>query len=213
MGRVKRKSVLQPALLGKLLLACVAHKSFQLAPKPFLLSRIDDNPTVIWIFPPKNTCPVKNQNHLSPIAKSTSPRLLDVTFFARCGDWKVHIMHHADFFRPSCILKKKKLAIIHHINFIAVSLNPMIFTNHGSPGEKSHITHYENSNHVSCSHRKLFMPPSLCFTQNKLNYVKMTSFCFCFFSLKTCHIYHKFLYMLNLHVSCKFCCVSGVLHL
>ena len=47
MGRVKRKSVLQPALLDKLSLACVAHKSFQLAPKPFLLSRIDDNPTVI----------------------------------------------------------------------------------------------------------------------------------------------------------------------
>ena len=30
-------------------------------------------------------------------------------------------------------------------------------------------------------HGKLLMPPSLCFTQNKLNYVKMTSFCFCFF--------------------------------
>ena len=62
-------------------------------------------------------------------------------------------------------------------------------------------------------HGKLLMPPSLCFTQNKLNYVKMTSFCLCFFLFKTRHIYHKFLYMLNLHVSCKFCCVSGVLHL
>ena len=27
----------------------------------------------------------------------------------------------------------------------------MIFTNHGSPEEKSHITHYENSNHASFS--------------------------------------------------------------
>ena len=77
----------------------------------------------------------------------------------------------------------------------------MVFTNHGSPEEKSQITHYENSNHASFSlfgmdpikydadnlgwavikcHGKLLMPPSLCFTQNQLNYVQMTSFCFCF---------------------------------
>ena len=31
----------------------------------------------------------------------------------------------------------------------------MIFTNHGSPEEKSHITHYENSNDAS---RSLFGP-------------------------------------------------------
>ena len=27
----------------------LAHKSFQLAPKPFFTSRIDYNPSVIWI--------------------------------------------------------------------------------------------------------------------------------------------------------------------
>ena len=126
------------------------------------------------------------------------------------------------------------IAITHHINCIAVNLNPMIFTNHGSPEEKSHITHYENSNHASCS---LFRPdqtvmliiwdgPSSNVTGNSLchppcaslriNWIMKKWLPFVsvfFFSFKTHHIYHKFVYMLNLHVSCKFCCVSGVLHL
>ena len=117
------------------------------------------------------------------------------------GPWgEVHIMHQADFFLGHHTWLKKKIS--YHITSIfycnkKISLNPMIFTNHGSPEEKSHITHYENSNHASFSlfgmdpikydadnlgwavikcHGKLLMPPSLCFTQNQLNYVQMTSF-------------------------------------
>ena len=62
-----------------------AHKSFQLAPKPFLISRIDYNPSVIWISPKNSTCPSgKLRTKItSPIAKSTSPGLSDTTFFAR----------------------------------------------------------------------------------------------------------------------------------
>ena len=44
---VQRKSVLQPAILASCSYPVLAHKSFQLAPKPFLISRIDYNPSVI----------------------------------------------------------------------------------------------------------------------------------------------------------------------
>ena len=65
----------------------LAHKSFQLAPKPFLISSIDYNPCVIWIPPKNSTCQGKLRTKItSPMAKSTSPGLLDMTFFARwCG--------------------------------------------------------------------------------------------------------------------------------
>ena len=59
--------------------------SFQLAPKPLLISRIDYNPSAIWISPPKNsTYPLgKLRTKItSPITKFTSPGLLDTTFFA-----------------------------------------------------------------------------------------------------------------------------------
>ena len=55
------------------------------APKPFLIGRIDNNPSVIWISPKHSTCPsgkLRTKN-TSPIAKSTSPGLSDSTFFAR----------------------------------------------------------------------------------------------------------------------------------
>ena len=45
--RVKRKSVLQPAIRASCSYHVLAHKSFQLAQKPFLISRIDYNPSVI----------------------------------------------------------------------------------------------------------------------------------------------------------------------
>ena len=47
LGRVQRKSVLQPAIWASSSWYVLAHKSFQLAPKPFLISRIDYNPAVI----------------------------------------------------------------------------------------------------------------------------------------------------------------------
>ena len=84
-GRVQRTSVLQPAIRASCSQHVLAHKSFQLAPKPFLISRIDYNPSVIWISPKNSTCPSgKLRTKItSPIAKSTSPGLSDMTFFAR----------------------------------------------------------------------------------------------------------------------------------
>ena len=80
---MQRKSVLQPAIRASCNLHVLAHKS---APKPFLISRIDYNPSVIWFSPKHSTCPSgKLRTKItSPIAKSTSPALSDTTFFARC---------------------------------------------------------------------------------------------------------------------------------
>ena len=65
--RVQRKSVLQPANRASCSWHVLTHKSFQLAPKPFLISRIDYNPSVINLnFPKKQHLPigqVKNKNH------------------------------------------------------------------------------------------------------------------------------------------------------
>ena len=85
-GRVQRKSVSQPAIWASCSSHVLAHKSFQLAPKPFLINRIDYHPSVIWISPKNCTCPSgKLRTKItSPIAKSTSPGLSDTTFFARC---------------------------------------------------------------------------------------------------------------------------------
>ena len=81
--RVQRKSVLQPFIGASCSLHILAHKSFQLTPKPFLISRIDYNPSVIWISPKNSTCPSgKLRTKItSPIAKSTSPGLSHTTFF------------------------------------------------------------------------------------------------------------------------------------
>ena len=49
--RVQKKSVLQPTIRASCSQHVLAHKSFQLAPKPFLISRIDNNRSVIWISP------------------------------------------------------------------------------------------------------------------------------------------------------------------
>ena len=84
---MERKSVLQTAIRASCSWHVLAHKSFQLAPKPFLISRIDYNPSVIWISP--KTALARGANYIvrtkitSLIAKSTSPGLLDTTFFAR----------------------------------------------------------------------------------------------------------------------------------
>ena len=56
---------------------------------PFLISRIDYNPSVIWISPKNSTClSGKLRTKItSPIAKSTSPGLSDMTFLAHCASW------------------------------------------------------------------------------------------------------------------------------
>ena len=67
----------------------VAHKSFQLAPKPLLISRIDYSPSVIWISQKKNSSCLSGKlrtKFTSPIAKSPSPGLSDMTFFSRCSE-------------------------------------------------------------------------------------------------------------------------------
>ena len=78
---VQRKSVLQPAIRPSWSQHALAHTSFQLAPKPCLISRIDYNPSVISISPNNSTCPSGNLRRkiTSPIAKST--------FFARWCYW------------------------------------------------------------------------------------------------------------------------------
>ena len=50
------------------------------------MTRIDYSSSVIWIPPKKITCPSGKleTEFTGPIAKSTSPRLSDTTFFARC---------------------------------------------------------------------------------------------------------------------------------
>ena len=63
--RVQRKSVLQPAIRASYRQHVLAQKSFQLAPKPFLISRIDYNPSVIRISQKQTLArrEVKNKNH------------------------------------------------------------------------------------------------------------------------------------------------------
>ena len=87
--RVQGKSVLQPAIRASCSYLALVHRSLQLAPKPFLISRIDYNPSVIWISQKNSTCPSGKLRKITrPIAKSTSPGLLDTTFFAHWLQWK-----------------------------------------------------------------------------------------------------------------------------
>ena len=73
----------------------LAHKSFQQALNPFLISRIDYNPSVIWISSKNSTCPLgKLRTKItSPIAKSSSPGLSDMTFFTQTLTYEVPIEH------------------------------------------------------------------------------------------------------------------------
>ena len=63
--RVQGKSVLQPAIRASCSYLALVHRSLQLAPKPFLISRIDYNPSVIWISPQNSNglSGKKNKNH------------------------------------------------------------------------------------------------------------------------------------------------------
>ena len=68
LNRVQRKSVLQPAIWASCSYQIVpAHKSFQPAPKPFLISRSDYNPSVNYLnFTKKQHLPIgllKSKNH------------------------------------------------------------------------------------------------------------------------------------------------------
>ena len=63
---VRRKSVSQPAIQASCSWHVLAHKSFQLVPKPFLISRIDYKSFCNLNFPQKQHLPVgqvKNKNH------------------------------------------------------------------------------------------------------------------------------------------------------
>ena len=82
-NRVQRKSVLQPVIRASCSQHVLAHKSFRLAPKPFLITRIDYSPS----SSKNSTCPLGKLRTkvTSPVTKSTSPGLSDTTFFARCA--------------------------------------------------------------------------------------------------------------------------------
>ena len=97
LNRVQSKSVLQPAIRASCSQHVLAHKSFQLAPKLFLISRIDYNPSVTGICPKNSTClSSKLRTKItSPIAKSTCPGLFDTTFFA-CW-FKANTRQSSDF--------------------------------------------------------------------------------------------------------------------
>ena len=71
-ARVQRKSVLQPAIWANCSQHVLAHKSFQLAPKPYLN------------FKKKKQHGEVLTKITSPIAKSTIPGLSDMTFFTLC---------------------------------------------------------------------------------------------------------------------------------
>ena len=80
-------NVMSPTGCKESQLACTSPQVISTSPKPFLISRIDYNPSVIWISPKKSTClsrKKKRKTLLNLIAKSSSPRLSDVTFFACC---------------------------------------------------------------------------------------------------------------------------------
>ena len=83
--REQTKSVLQPAIWASCSQHVLAHKSFKKVPKPFLISRIDYNPSVIWISQKNSTWLSRNLTTkiTSPIAKSNSPRLSNTNSFAR----------------------------------------------------------------------------------------------------------------------------------
>ena len=72
-------------LILSLIVACTNPQVISTSPQTLLISRIDYNPSVIWTSRKNSTCPLcKLRTKItSPIAKSTSPGLLDMTFFAR----------------------------------------------------------------------------------------------------------------------------------
>ena len=88
---------------------CVPKKK---QPKiPFLISRIDYNPSVIWISSKNSLCPSgKLRTKItSQIAKSTSPGLSDMTFFGHCASWNPYpisdqnLWFSLPYFRPEAL--------------------------------------------------------------------------------------------------------------
>ena len=116
-GCKENHAVLQPAIRARCRWHVLAHKSLQLAPKPFLIGQIDNNPSVIWISPKNSTCPsgkLRTKN-TSPIAKSTSPRLSDTTFFAH---WACHLerIKKEHLYTHVCLILRKLVHLIRHQN-------------------------------------------------------------------------------------------------
>ena len=84
--RVQRKSLLQPAIRGKLKLIFTSPNIIPTSPKNVLMSRLISQ-FLCNLDSSKNfTCPSGKliTEFTSPIAKPTSPGLSDTTFFARC---------------------------------------------------------------------------------------------------------------------------------
>ena len=107
----------------------LAHKSFQLAPKPFLISRTDYNPPVIWISPKNSTCPLgKLRTKItSPMAKSTSPGLSNTTFFSH---WKYKWApppnkHHTKNVIDAAMLFQVNIVFILNL-FVAIKLPQLV---------------------------------------------------------------------------------------
>ena len=96
---MQRKSVLQPAIRASCSWHVLAHKSFHLVPKPFLISRINYNPSVIWTFPKNSTCPLGKLR-----TKLTSHRLPDMTFYAGCNLNRPHCIMGCQLGKPVCTL-------------------------------------------------------------------------------------------------------------
>ena len=67
---------------GKLLLVCT--KSLLSSQKIYLMSSIDYSSSVIWISQKTSLAVKLRTGFTSPIAKSTSPGLSDMTLFAHC---------------------------------------------------------------------------------------------------------------------------------
>ena len=128
--RVQRKLVLQPAIWASCSWHKLAHKSFQLAPKPFLISRIDYNPSVIWISQKNGTCPSgKLRTKItSPIAKSTGSGLLDMTFFAHWEKFKT-LRQRNLYINPHFLNAwTNHTSVLRHLALVMtdVSLNPWL---------------------------------------------------------------------------------------
>ena len=95
-NRVQRKSFLQLAIRASWSQHLLAQTSFQLAPKTFWLAELISQ-FFCYSNSSKNITSQSGKiktEFTSPIAKSTSPRLSDTTFFARCNNLANHNQSH-----------------------------------------------------------------------------------------------------------------------
>ena len=83
-----KKIIFTACHLGKLKLAFTSPDTISTSPKSFLMSRIYFTVLLLFEFLKKHHLPVHHDKRVteftSPIAKSTSPGLLDTAFFTHC---------------------------------------------------------------------------------------------------------------------------------